>query len=52
MDCMEFMWDDVGPLKDDIIKIWTNDTSVSKLKNRLSTVFLLIWNIENVENFK
>ena len=52
MDCMEFMWDDVGPLKDDIIKIWTNDTSVSKLKNRLSTVFPLIWNIENVENFK
>ena len=29
MDCAEFMWDDVGPLKDESIKLWTNDTSVS-----------------------
>ena len=42
MDCMEFMWDDFGPLKDDIRKLWTNDTSVSTLKYRLNTVFPLL----------
>ena len=48
MDCTEFMWDDVGPLKDEAIKLWTNDTSVSTLKYRLNTVFPLL-NMESIK---
>ena len=48
MDCMEFMWDDVGTLKDDVIKIWTNDSSVSTLKHR-SNKYRISANMESIK---